>query len=92
VGSISGTKPGVKVENLLIPLNPDWYTALASIAAIPPIFQGFHGQLDAAGEGTAALILPVLPGAEPFTLDHLFLVYDRLGAYMASNPCSLRVD
>jgi hypothetical protein len=58
-GSATGTAPGVSLNGLLIPLNPDSYTLLILNGATHPPFAGFGGWL-VAGKASAKLSVPPL--------------------------------
>jgi FG-GAP repeat len=59
LGSLSGTLPGIPIDGQVLALNPDAYFFL-TLSGGPPL-QGSIGLLDAAGAGSASLVLP--PGA-----------------------------
>ncbi|MCA8956458.1 MAG: FG-GAP repeat protein [Planctomycetes bacterium] len=88
-GSVTGTKPGITLQGVDIPLNPDPYTDLLIANINAPNFVRFRGTLDANGAATAALQVPnnLPPGS--ITLYHAFLVYNGSTFYMASNGASV---
>jgi len=61
IGSISGTAPGLTVDGLNLPLNPDPYFFFTASHANSPVLPGFAGTLDGLGRASASLVLP--PGA-----------------------------
>ncbi len=88
-GSITGTRPGIRLLGLDIPLHPDAYTYLAMANANSATFRRFRGRLDAMGSATASLVVPASPSVSG-TLYHAFVVHDGQGRlHMASNPVSL---
>ncbi len=78
LGSISGTAPGVVVDGVHVPLNPDVYLMATLKLVNKPPFVATLGILDAAGRGTAAFALP--PGFDPglvgLELHHAALLFD----------------
>lgn len=63
LGTISGTAPGVVVDSLLLPLNPDSYFLFTlDHPNVPPLTNSF-GFLD--GQGSAAASIGVPPGGIP---------------------------
>ncbi|MEO2146098.1 MAG: DUF1028 domain-containing protein [bacterium] len=50
LGSVAGTQPGTMVGGVLVPLNNDRLFGLTLAGGLlPPVFQGFEGNLDGAG-------------------------------------------
>ena len=93
-GSATGTSPGVTLNGVHIPLNPDHYTDLTiGLPWLNPPFQAFRGSLDSAGNASAAFALPWwLPSLPDCTLYHAYVVYDAQGTWhMASNAVPLRL-
>lgn len=62
LGSVTGTRPGMRLLGLQIPLHPDAYTSLAASGG-PPVFHTFQGRLDASGGATASLALQAMATA-----------------------------
>ena len=65
VGTTSGNEPGTLLPGGLvtIPLNRDWFTDFILARLSSPVFAGFWGTLDAAGQAAAFLNAPPLnPG------------------------------
>ena len=90
---ITGTRPGVNLPGVHIPLNPDLYTDVAMGAVNTIVFTKFKGTLDANGLATASFKVPAnLPLPSGFTFHHAYVVYDASGKlYMASNAVPLRL-
>jgi hypothetical protein len=89
-GSVTGTKPGVRLAGIDIPLIPDFYTDFLMVNPNAPNFVGFRGTLSATGSATAAIQIPAaVSGA--FTLHHAFIVYTGGSIHMASNASTLWV-
>ncbi len=61
VGSASGTQPGFVFDDVLVPLNGDFYLATTIALANQAPFVATLGTLDAAGRATAAVTLPPAP-------------------------------
>ena len=93
-GSVTGTRPGITLGGVAIPLNPDVYTDLTLTAANTALLSKFKGKLDANGSANASFNVPSgLPPMGSVTLHHAFLVYDAGGRFhMASNPVPLRLE
>ena len=93
-GSITGTKPGVNLLGVHIPLNPDLYTDVAMVNVNSTVWTKFKGSLDSNGLATALFKVPAnLPLPSGFTFHHAYVVYDASGKlFMASNavPLTLR--
>lgn len=81
--SASGQVPGTVYLGQSLPLNVDWLTVFVTNSFFTPQLQGFLGDLDAAGEGTAVLDLSAFAPLDPrltglrvtfagFVWDHLF--------------------
>ncbi len=94
LGSISGTSPGVTVDGVTLPLNPDTYTLFTMSAPNAPPLSGSLGTLDATGSASAAFTVP--PGTSPalvgLRLDHAFAVLDPAASpfvRLVSNPMIL---
>ncbi len=91
-GSVTGTSPGINLAGIHIPLDYDPYTdiTIASFQLNPP-FTAFRGVLDKNGEATASFNVPSASPASllGMTLHHAYVVYDKNGIYMASNPVPL---
>ena len=90
LGSLSGTKPGLRIGPVTLPLNPDGYFWLTASFPNSPILPQSLGILDAAGTSTSRFqavpqLSPALAGTR---LDHAYLV---LGAneLFASNVVPL---
>ena len=92
-GSITGTKPGINLLGLHIPLNPDPYTNLAMATVNTTVFMKFMGTLGSNGLATASFTVPAnLPLPSGFTFHHSYVVYDASGRFhMASNAVPLRL-
>ncbi|QDU65991.1 FG-GAP repeat protein [Planctomycetes bacterium Pla86] len=95
VGSLSGTSPGTPIAGVVLPIVVDTYT-LYSLAA-PPEQSGFIGVLDAAGRGSATIVLPpnTPPALAGATLHYAWLAVDGapgLPGSHASNPVPLSLS
>jgi hypothetical protein len=92
-GSMTGTKPGVNLLGVHIPLNPDLYTNVAMASVNTTAFTKFRGTLDANGLASAMFIVPAnLPLPTGFTFHHAYVVYDASGRFfMASNAVPVRL-
>jgi hypothetical protein len=76
VGSLSGTSPGLVLDGLVLPINPDAYTNLTLTPT--PLLAGTPGFLDASGKGSVQFNLPpaTSPGFAGLTLQHAFAGFD----------------
>ena len=92
-GSVTGTRPGLNLLGVHIPLNPDPYTDIAIAAVNTTAFTKFRGTLDANGLGSASFNVPGnLPVVSGFTFHHAYVVYDAAGKfYLSSNAVPLRM-
>ncbi|MEE2888062.1 MAG: hypothetical protein VX951_11595 [Planctomycetota bacterium] len=92
-GSATGTRPGIPLNGIHIPLNVDPYTSITIGSAVPPMFVMFQGVLGRSGQASASFHVPAgLPALPPFTLHHAYVVFDRSGGFhMASNAVPLRL-
>lgn len=92
VGSMTGVKPGITLQGVHIPLNPDLYTDLLLTNVNAPGLTRFRGVLDANGAATAAIQIPSSLPPGSVTLNHAFVVYTGGAFHMASNavPLGLR--
>lgn len=94
LGSASGTSPGVPVDALTLPLNPDGYLTYTLLSPAG-LLSGSLGLLDPAGSAQATLTVPA--GANPtlagLVLHHAFLVFGGPAgqAQLASNPVALNL-
>lgn len=88
VGSATGTTPGITLNGLHVPLNPDAYTTLLVGHGGGVPFVGFRGVLDAQGEASAAFVIPpnVPPSVLGFTVHHAYLVFDSNGTWRSVSP------
>ncbi|PIE25654.1 MAG: hypothetical protein CSA62_00630 [Planctomycetota bacterium] len=95
VGTASGTKPGLQLGSLHVPIQVDAVTKLY-FAARDSLFAPSSGLLDAAGRGTSSFFLPpeLSHKFPPLQLWHCFVVADRntLQLRLASNAVPLRVN
>jgi hypothetical protein len=90
-GSETGTRPGIDLLGVHIPLNPDLYTIIAMGAVNGREFTNFRGTLDANGLATASVNIPANL-AFGFTFHHAYVVYDASGKiHMASNAVPVRL-
>lgn len=99
MGSMSGTDPGLPVGAALLPLNvPDPWFGFTLMNAGTAVLPGSLGVLDAAGRGTAALVLPPLndPWLAGLQVHHAFMAFDltsgSLVPTMASNAVPLTLS
>jgi FG-GAP repeat len=92
LGSAAGTTPGLSVDGLLLPLNPDGYFSFALANPNQPPLSGSLGVLGALGSSQAQLQLPSGLGAlAGMTLHHAYVVLDTatLALVLASNAEAL---
>ncbi|MCA8975349.1 MAG: PQQ-dependent sugar dehydrogenase [Planctomycetes bacterium] len=79
VGSMTGTVPGTWFGPVLLPLNSigdAWFQLTWSVFS-PAMLQGTLGQLDATGQGQAAIVVPPLPvSLLGLGFHHAYLVSD----------------
>ncbi len=93
VGTISGTSPGVDLQNgLHVPINPDRYTDYLFQTTNTALHQGFSGQLDS--QGRAVAVMNSTAGAIDLraigqTLSYVAILQDASGPIQASAPVSL---
>ena len=90
--SISGTSPGLMVNSVTLPLNPDPLLVTSAISANVFPWANTANNLDALGVGTASFTLPggLFPALSGFTLNHAYLVLNSNSkAIFASNPVPL---
>lgn len=85
LGSASGTTPGIAIDGVLVPLNPDAYTFALLQAPNQPPFQGTLGVLDASGKAQAGITLPpgVATALVGLSVQHAFVVFS--GAVVAAS-------
>ncbi len=87
VGSISGTRPGVVIGGVPVPLNPD---ALTFSPAARGFLLGGSGVLPTEGSANIGLRLPILPAsAIGMTVHHVALIFGPLGIEAATVPVPL---
>ncbi|QDU69846.1 choice-of-anchor B family protein [Engelhardtia mirabilis] len=95
LGSLSGTAPGVAIDGVVLPLNPDAYTTATLTGALAPLFVGTFGQLDGSGAASASIVLNagLDPSLAGLVLDHAYPVLDTasLTVVFASNAVSLEL-
>ena len=93
IGSATGTKPGIKLGQVPVPLNIDAYSWLTLTNPFAGVFGSFLGTLD--GNGTANASLTIPPGTDPglvgITLYHAYVTAQVFGqVQFASN--AVQVD
>jgi len=95
LGSISGTKPGIRIGSLLLPLNPDVYQDFTLTAPNNPPLLGGVSFLDQNGRGAVQFRIPAGTPAKfkALKFHHAFLVLDILKGRVtfASNAVSARL-
>jgi hypothetical protein len=92
LGCVSGSEPGYPLPGgtATLPLNWDPYTDFMVGLVNTPLFSGFLGSLDAAGESTAQLNAPALPAG--FVGVELFYAYCLNSPFdFASNPLAVTI-
>lgn len=93
LGSLSGTDPGLPLESVVLPLNPDDYTTFTlTNASDGVILVDTLGLLDAQGTAAAAIQVPpwLSPSLAGTVLNHAFLALDGFGSVgFASNAVEL---
>ena len=81
LGSTSGTAPGLPIDDLLLPLNPDAYFQFTLANPGGGVLTDALDFLDAGGQASAALAIPA--GANPVlagsAADHAYVVIDVPG-------------
>ncbi len=88
LGSSSGSWPGLTLDGVLIPLNPDAYLLNVLDSANTGPFVNWLSALDAKGRATAVLNLAgasLPPAAIGKTFTHAFLVFDGIGQVLFSS-------
>ncbi len=96
LGSISGTSPGIVVDDVVVPLVADAYTLLLLDGAGAGLVSPFVGLLDAQGAADAAFTLPAgsNPALAGLVLHHAFVAIDVAGSgdvELASNAARLEL-
>ena len=79
LGSASGTQPGIDINGLNLPLNQDAWFLSTLLTPNQGALVGTLGNLDAAGRGSAALVVPagsLDPALAGLELMHAFVVLD----------------
>ena len=90
----SGTDPGIEIDDLVLPLNPDEVTRLAWLYPNSPTFENSAGTLDSLGRAQAVFNLPPDAWFVPGDVVHFaYLLTDpRSGeAVFASNPAPISI-
>jgi len=80
MGSASGTAPGLPINSVVLPLNPDGWSTFSLAQANQPPFANTLGSLDASGRALASLnVPPGLPASlAGLTLDHAYIVFNGI--------------
>jgi hypothetical protein len=93
VGSLSGSKPGVDIGSVLVPINIDAYTQYLLALPADSLLQPLTGQLDAQGRGRARVTVPAgaLLAVQGLTLTHTYLLLDPVADF-AARPVTLRLQ
>ena len=96
LGSLSGTSPGVALDDVVLPLLPDAYTLFLLDGAGAGVVSPFAGVLDAQGAADAAFTLPAgsTPALAGLVLHHAFVAIDVAGSgnvELASNAARLEL-
>ena len=92
LGTVSGTKPGVRIGSVHVPLNLDGYTSFTLAFANSPILRASVGLLDANGRASADfLAYPQIPASllDTVLFEHAFVLFGKNGLSFASNPTVL---
>jgi hypothetical protein len=91
LGGVSGTVPGTTLPGGLatLPLNWDVFTGIVISLANTPLFANFMGTLDAAGEASAALVLPPVSGVAGITMYYAYALNAPWD--FASNAVSIEI-
>ena len=78
-----GTKPGIQVGGIRVPLNPDPWFTLSIQLANTGVFAATRGRLDGDGRGLAFLVIPQNTTADAIglTLFHAFVAFDDQGTF-----------
>jgi hypothetical protein len=93
LGSASGTRPGLRVGSLVLPLNPDGYFFLTLGPPNSPLLQGSLGILDGSGMATAAFtaVAGLPPALDGLVLEHAYLTVGASGIDFTSNATPVRL-
>ena len=94
LGSASGTAPGLDVDGVNVPLNPDAYFSFSLLgAASSSLYVGFLGTLSPDGFANASFVLP--PGANPALagtdVHHAYVALESLQVAFASNAVAFEL-
>lgn len=87
--SLSATT-GISVAGHLFPLDPD--VLFLAVPSLPSVFQGFSGQLDAVGAGTAWVHIPPTPGLAGIEIYLAGGVFDASGLLGTSGAARLVIQ
>ncbi len=92
-GSVTGTKPGIPLGNVVLPLQYDVYTAYTLAAPNSALLQSSRGVLDANGRGKSTFNVPKgLPSdALGVSIHHAFVTYAGTTILGASNAVSVKL-
>lgn len=89
-GSATGTSPGLSLNGMDFPLNPDIYTQLAMDAVNTATFVNFRGVLLAGGRATASFVVPPSAVTVGLNLHHAGLIL--LGNWeCTTNPVAVQI-
>ena len=91
-GSITGTSPGVTLNSVTIPLNPDLWTDFTIGSANTTVLTKTRGVLSGSGNATATFNVPRITNSSAIGVKfhHAYLVYDANNNFhMGSNAVLL---
>ncbi|MDF1800695.1 MAG: hypothetical protein P1V81_16080, partial [Planctomycetota bacterium] len=89
LGSLTGTKPGLTLDGVNVPLNVDAYFLATLTNPSLAVLSGALGLLDAQGRATAQVIVPTgFPAGVGLTAHHAFVLFPPsfFPITLASNP------
>ena len=93
LGSLSGTDPGLALDSVLLPLNPDGYLTSTLTMSSSALYTNSLGLLDSAGQGTASFNVPAgtNPAFAGIVVNHAYVAISLVGpeVVFASNPVSV---
>ena len=92
LGSVTGTKPGIRLGDITIPLGFDFYTEF-TISNPNTLIRTSRGRLDAKGRASASFRIPMgsPSAAVGVTVHHAFVTIEGGRFWMASNPVSVKL-
>ena len=92
LGSITGTKPGERLNGYEVPLIYDAWFDYTVFNPTSPFYANARGFLDAQGKAVVTLTLPPLPFLKGITMHHAVVIIDGGSLAYASNPVPLKLN